>query len=81
MVETRDAENILLATTRMKRPFATIKRGWNGNTKRKELIKKWDIRLWIEFNLIQENIRYPACRTFVKDKEFLYQPDTFGKKD
>lgn len=37
--------------------------------------------MWNEFNLIQENIRYPACRTFVKDKEFLCQPDTFGKKD
>jgi hypothetical protein len=37
MVETRNAKNILLATTRMKWPFATIKRGWNGSTKRKEL--------------------------------------------
>jgi len=37
MAETRNAENILLATTRMKWPLATIRRGWNGKTKRKEL--------------------------------------------
>jgi hypothetical protein len=37
MVETRKEENILLATTRMTWPLATIKHGWNGKTKRKEL--------------------------------------------
>jgi hypothetical protein len=37
MVVKRNTQNILFATARMKWPFARIARGWNGNTKRKEL--------------------------------------------